>query len=141
MIRDRRTAGAGRRGFTLAEVAIGVVLIGVVASAVAPHLAGAKVERRDALRDLRAFARAQGAFHAAHGRYASQADLRPTAAPGGLAFRWHRGVSPVAIRATRSGWSAEVRLASGKRCALVVGGARAPESVPGLVAGIPACEP
>ncbi len=132
-----------RLGFSLAELAMGIVLVGVVTGAALPHLARteAKALRRDALLDLRAFASAQGTFHERHGRFATLADVTTTPTEGALVFGWHRGVEPVAVRTTRRGWSAEVRLPSGTRCALVVGAIRPPDAVPGLVAGVPACEP
>jgi type II secretory pathway pseudopilin PulG len=132
--------GGGRRGFTIAEAALAIVLLGVVASATAPMVAGgpAKRHRQDALQDLRAFARVQEGFFARHGRYAAAADIARDSA---ARFHWQAGAESVTVRTTRAGWSAEVRLPSGKRCALVVGAIRPPDAVPGLVAGIPACEP
>ena len=132
-----------RPGLSLAEVAMGVVLVGAVTGAALPHLARTetKAHRRDALHDLRAFASAQGEFHERHGRYATLADVRTSPVPEALVFGWHRGIEPVAVVTTRSGWSSEVRLPSGKRCAIAVGAVRPPASVPGLLPGVPACEP
>nr|MCU0619731.1 hypothetical protein [Gemmatimonadaceae bacterium] len=83
-------------------------------------LADAKSARHDALRDLRAFASAQELFRERHGRFATGADVHAAPVTGGLRFAWHRGIEPIAIRTAPNGWSAEVRLSSGTRCALVV---------------------
>lgn len=125
------------------ELLLAVIVIGILAAVALPNLTQQKEKafRAAAVGDLRTFASAQEAFSDEHGRYATAADIQATPAPGKLAFRFGNGQRVVAIVATRIGWSAEVRIASGKVCALAVGVIALPTSVPGLVHGIPACEP
>lgn len=138
-----RSADASRRGFTIVELLLAVIVVGVLASIALPNLTKQKEKalRAAAIGDLRTFASAQEAFNDEHGRYAATGDVQETPAPGKLAFRFGNGQRIASIATTRTGWSAEVRLASGTMCALAIGVIAVPTSVPGLVSGIPACEP
>lgn len=132
-----------RRGFTVVELLMVVILVGLLASVALPNLSQAKEKayRAAAVGDLRTFASAQEAWHDTHGRYGGLADMQNGPPEAGGGFRWSKGVTALAVVATATGWSAEIATPSGTRCALAIGTAALPTSVPGLVPGIPACEP
>ncbi|MCU0625026.1 MAG: prepilin-type N-terminal cleavage/methylation domain-containing protein [Gemmatimonadaceae bacterium] len=136
-------APAARLGFTIVELLMAVIVVGILASVAIPDIGSAKdkAARSAAIGEMRTFAAAQEAFFQEHDRYAGSADLAPAPTPGKLAFRWSAGAQLLGVTAVHGGWNVAVRMASGKPCALAIGHAPLPASVPGLVHGIPACAP
>jgi type II secretion system protein G len=130
-------------GFTLLELMVTVVILGILAAASLPRLMHNKdrAAQSVAIADLRNFASAQEAFHADSARYAVSTEIVTVPAPGKLPHSWSPGQTVGTITATATGWSAELIIRNGEHCAMFVGTAPAPTSVPGIVAGTAQCAP
>lgn len=130
-------------GFTLLELMVTVVILGILAAASLPRLLHNKdrAAQAVAISDLRNLASAQESFVTDSARYAGLSDIVAIPAPGKLTHTWSPGQTVSAITATATGWSADIVIRSGQHCAIFVGTAAPPASVPGLTAGAPQCAP
>jgi type II secretion system protein G len=129
----------GRRaGFTLIEVLIVVVIIGILAAIAIPKFASTKEKSFVAVMksDLRNLAVAQEAYSADNGTY--YAGAVPNTA---LIYNPSSGVSVTITEGTPSGWGATAAYTSGtaRTCAIYYGNAAAPP--PATAEGQVACTP
>jgi prepilin-type N-terminal cleavage/methylation domain-containing protein len=124
-----------RRGFTLIELMIVVVIIGILAAIAIPKFTGTKEKAFTATMksDLKNFASAQESYYYDNGAYYN--GVVPNAA---LAFDPSAGVTVTVVSADVTGFSATSAYANiAVTCAIFVGGAAPP--APATVEGSPAC--
>lgn len=121
-----------RRGFTLLELLIVVLVIGVLAAVAIPKFSGTrdKAYVTSMKSDLRNLITVQEAYMADHGTYA--------AATGSLTYNASSGVTVTVGTADSGGWNATAtHTATSRTCGIYVGSAAAP--VAGANAGEAAC--
>lgn len=132
----------GRRGFTLVELLVTVVILGVLASLAIPKYmqSKGKAQQKVALTDLRNLATAEDAFFADNNRYASDADIVPTTPatpdPTKMVFQWSSGNSGGAVTGTTTSWHATVTSGAARACAIYYNESPA---APASSDGVPAC--
>jgi len=123
-----------RRGFTLVELLIVVVIIGLLATIAIPQFANTKEKAYIASMksDLRNLATAEEAFFYDSAHYTVNLVLLNN-------FRFTAGVTPV-LNVVPGGWSARLTnsFAPGKACALFSGGA--PPPAPATTEGLITCQ-
>lgn len=131
------TTVGDRSGFTLAELLIAVVIIGLLSAIVLPRLSMAKDRGYVATMrsDLRNFAAHEESFFYDNAVYT--ADINQLAAGG---FELSNGVALTITEATATGWAALAthNLSSGVQCGLFNGNA-APVG-PATLEGVSACQ-
>lgn len=113
--------GSVRRGFTLVELLIAVVVVGLLAAMTIPRLGASKDRafRATMKSDLRSLSTSQASHFYDTAVYTADLDLLET-----RGFQRSNGVSVTINEATLSGWSATVsHLGSLRRCYLFVGNA------------------
>ena len=127
-----------RAGFTLIEILIVVVIIGILAAIAIPKFAGTKEKSYVAVMksDLRNLAVAQEAYSADNGTYYN--GVIPNAA---LIYNPSSGVTVTISAGTPSGWGATAAYAVGtaRTCAIFFGTAAPP--APATIEGQVACTP
>jgi len=122
-----------RAGFTLIEILIVVVIIGLLATIVIPKFGSSREKAflTSMKADLRNLVTQQESFMADSGRYATSFPIttwRPTT-----------GVSLLSLTTTTDGWSASVgHTSTTKTCVIYVGSTSLP---PATKEGVPTCTP
>ena len=125
------TARARRRAFTLVELMIVVVIVGILVTIVVPNFKNTKGKANAAaLRtDLRNLATAEESYFYSNGRYTTAIDSVP--------FKGSPGIQITIVEGDARGWSAEVThpQAWPLKCALFMGGAAPldPATTEGLI--------
>lgn len=127
------------KGFTIIELTVVVVVVGLLAAVAIPRLSGARTPatRAAGVADLRNLAAAQERFYGEFGRYATLGEM--TAAR----YATSQGNTLVAIETQGRSWNALVRIPNGQTCAIRFGdGAPAPAAWagPALADGVATCE-
>ncbi len=134
-------AGVARRAFTLIELLIVVVVIGILAALALPKYANTKqrASRTAGLADVHNLATQQEQFYAANARYAALADsaaLRFAPSPGNTSL----AIAVAGAPPGSSGWNVSIAIPGGQSCGVFVGTAPRPMGMPSSVAdGTPAC--
>ena len=131
----------GRRGFSLIELMLVVVIIGVLAALAIPKYSNTKQKavRTTAITDLRNLATAQNVYFSENNVYGGVAD---TAA---MRFSPSKGNTGLSITlagapAGTTGWNATLDIAGGQKCGIFVGAATRPVGMPaGTFDATPTC--
>ncbi len=132
-MRRRPAPPARRAGFTLIELMICVVILGLLAAFAVPHFANttAKASVATVKSDLRNLASAQETYFHEHHEYAPSLAL--------LGVHTSPGVNVTLVEASAGGWSAQALHPSAAPVACAVFHGKATSVAPATVEGLIAC--
>jgi prepilin-type N-terminal cleavage/methylation domain-containing protein len=132
---------ASHRGFTLVELLIVVVVIGILATLAIPKFANTKqrAARTAGVSDIHNLATQEERFFSENGRYGDLPDtaaLKFTPSPHNTAL----GIALTGAPAGTSGYNAIITIPGGQHCGVFVGTAPRPGSMPTSIPdGTPSC--